>query len=558
MSPPRFDLIDRPWILVQRHDGTTAEVSMLELFTESGSIARLTGDVPTQELAVLRLLLAVLHCSIDGPENDLEWRRLWRDDRLPIDDLADYLDHWRHRFDLLHPETPFYQVGDLEPAGSGRTSLAGFIADLPVGNPYFRMREADSTDRIGFAEAARWLVHCQTFDPAGIKSGAKADPRVKGGKGYPIGPGYCGRYGGVYARGDDLRETLLLNLIAFDVPYARFDEDDLPLWERPPQTPTIEQRPGVDGEWPSGRPLGPLDLYTWQSRRVRLHFDKQSVTGALVCQGDKLPGANLHLIEPFTAWRRSRPQEKRLKQPLVYLPKAHDPRRNLWRGLASMLPGTAGRSATGGDALTPGVMEWVGHLTERGMIPADRTVEARALGGHYISNESVIEDLVDDGLTMAAAVFDHDRPDLAAAVRDAVADAEAAVRALTALAADLARAAGGSDGVDSARAKAADAAYGELDGRFRTWLALLKADTDIEAARRAWQQDVRARMLRTGAELAEQAGPVAWVGRESNGYFLAAPLAERNFRTKLRKALPLASPRSEPPTDSSAEEPSSD
>jgi hypothetical protein len=169
---------------------------------------------------------------------------------------------------------------------------------------------------IGFAEAARWLVHCHAFDASGIKSGAKGDDRVKGARGYPIGPGCCGRYGGVYASGENLRETLLLNLIATETEYVRFKDEDRPVWEREPQTAAIERRPGHDDEWPSGRPLGPLDLYTWQSRRVRFHFDEDGVTGALVCQGDKMHAANMQLVEPFTAWRRSPAQEKKLKQPV--------------------------------------------------------------------------------------------------------------------------------------------------------------------------------------------------------------------------------------------------
>ena len=542
MGPPSFDLIDQPWIPVQRDDSSTAEVSLLQLFSEAGGITRLSGDVPTQEFAILRLLLAVLHRSVGGPASDHEWRRLWRREDLPVGDIAAYLDRFRGRFDLLHPETPFYQVHDLEPAGNANTSLTGFLADMPVGNPYFRMREPETTDRIGFAEAARWLIHCQAFDASGIKSGARGDDRVKGGKGYPVGPGCCGRYGGLYATGDDLRETLLLNLIAAGNEYLTFSDEDSPVWERPPQTAGIEQRPDHDAEWPSGRPRGPLDLYTWQSRRVRLHYDRDGVTGALVCQGDKMPGANMHLTEPFTAWRRSPAQEKKLKVPLLYLPKSHDPRRSLWRGLASLLPDAAGAPGSGSDLYVPGVLQWIGRLSQRDLIPADRTVRIRAVGAHYVNNEAIIEDLIDDSLTVAAAVFDRDRPDLAACIRDAVSDAEAAVRALTAFAAELTRAAGGRDSVDSARAKAADAAYSELDGRFRTWLSRLNTDTDLVKARTAWQKDVHRRVRRLGSDLAAEAGPAAWTGREIDDRLVTGPVAELRFTAKLRQVLPLAQP----------------
>src|SRR5690606_39437148 len=68
-------------------------------------------------------------------------------------------------------------------------------------------------------------------------------------------------------------------------------------------------------------------------------------------------------------------------------------------------------------------------------------------------------DLIDDRLTMAAAIFDAGHPELAVAVKAAVEDAEAAVRALAGLARDLARAAGDRDNVDGAGSTAAESAY---------------------------------------------------------------------------------------------------
>ncbi|NYN06610.1 type I-E CRISPR-associated protein Cse1/CasA, partial [Salmonella enterica subsp. enterica serovar Typhimurium] len=69
----------------------------------------------------------------------------------------------------------------------------------------------DGRSKLSFAEAARWLVHTQAYDYSGIKPGVEGDPRVKGGKGYPIGTGWSGMTGGTVIRGTTLLETLLLN-----------------------------------------------------------------------------------------------------------------------------------------------------------------------------------------------------------------------------------------------------------------------------------------------------------------------------------------------------------
>src|SRR5699024_2697574 len=76
----------------------------------------------------------------------------------------------------------------------------------------------DPTLPIPPGEAARWLVHCMAFDISGIKSGAVGDPRVKGGKGYPIGIGWSGWLGGLYFEGDTLFQTLMLNTVLSDGP----------------------------------------------------------------------------------------------------------------------------------------------------------------------------------------------------------------------------------------------------------------------------------------------------------------------------------------------------
>ncbi|MEU6246554.1 type I-E CRISPR-associated protein Cse1/CasA [Glycomyces sp. NPDC047010] len=532
---PRFNLVNDPWITVRRLDGPPETVSLTDCIANAANYTGLTGDLPTQALPILRLLLAIVHAATDGPADGDEWRRMWETKRLPADDVTRYLAAHADRFELFHPETPFYQVADLTTKKTG-TGLNAFIADVPTGNPKYATRAAEGLERIGFAEAARWLVHCQAFDLSGIKGAADGDPRAKGGKSYPIGPGSLGRLGGVYAEGDNLAETVLLNFMPLDFLETAGTpiDGDLPAWEREPHGPAPEHRE------PEGAPNGLLDLYTWQSRRLRLTTDGHSVTGAVICQGDRLELRDQWAAEPMTAWRRSENQEKLLKLERVYLPRRHDPDRAFWRGIAANLPALSTGTAAGSRWTPPLIARWIGHAHAAGLLERDRKVHYHAVGLAYGTQEAVVTDLVDDRLTMAAAVFDATRPELATAVADAVKDADNAVRALAALARDLARAAGSRDSVDGAGTAAASAGYAALGARYRTWLALLDADEDTGAARTAWQAAVWAEVRDAAARLVRSAGEAAWKGRGTGADRINSAIAENRFRRKVFKDLPLA------------------
>src|SRR5690606_29312670 len=252
-----FNLLDEPWIVVLEPDGRERQVSILGAFEQAQQLGTIAGEVPTQAFAITRLLLAFLHRAIDGPQGQDEWEQLWEADELPLEQIREYAQRVRSRFDLFHPDTPFFQVADLRTEKDEVSGLEKIVADVPNGEPYFTTRSAASLRCIEAAEAARWLVHVHAFDPSGIKSGAVGDPRVKRGTGYPIGPGWSGQIGGVLPQGRNLRETLLLNLISYDVEsYVRIGErDDVPPWERDPDGPEGRER----------SPRGAIDLYTWQT-----------------------------------------------------------------------------------------------------------------------------------------------------------------------------------------------------------------------------------------------------------------------------------------------------
>ncbi|MGW1075160.1 type I-E CRISPR-associated protein Cse1/CasA [Streptomyces sp. NPDC002537] len=556
-QPPSFDLTTSPWLPVQRLDGSTEELSLRDAFAQAHHIRRLVGDVPTQEFALLRLLLAVLYDAFDGkPEELEEWSELWHS-RDPFAEVPGYLDRHQHRFDLLHPERPFFQTPGLRTGKDEVASLNRIVADVPNGDPFFAMRRP-GVDRLAYAEAARWLVHAHAYDTSGIKSGMAGDKRARNGKVYPLGVGSAGNLGGVFAEGTNLRETLLLNLIPLDEGIVGWASgpgekaDDRPAWDREPLAP---------GEDPyDRRPGGLRDLYTWQSRRIRLHTKDGAVTGVVLGYGDPL---NLHApwnLEPMSAWRRSPTQEKKQGRPTVYMPQQHDPSRAAWRGLAALLP--ARRSATddagGGEAprtRPSGVVAWFSMLTTEGELDPLTLIRVRTIGAVYGTQQSVVDEIVDDSVVFPVVLLHQEHPTYGDTAVDAVADAQNAVAALSQLAGNLA-AAVGSDPSPAASA-ARDLGFGVLDGPYRRWLQSLARHSDPQVARRQWQTDVRHRVARLSRSLLDSAGPAASEGRVVDvpgigKRWINDARADLWFRRRLNRALPLAAGQREVPVSSGA------
>lgn len=539
---PHFDLRTEPWILARFPGGEVRELSLNETFSRAHEIRDLVGEVPTQVFAITRLLLAILHRSLPEIEKPVDdWAELWNMQTLPVELVLEYLEDegWADRFDLLHPEKPFYQVAGLRTSKGETSGLERLIADVPNGEPYFTTRRNGGVETLSFAEAARWLIHAHAYDPSGIKSGAIDDNRVKGGKGYPIGTGWAGELGGILIEGVSLRETLLLNLVLGETADEPLPHEDYPIWERDPQTGAVEQ--GGSGEL--RMPTGQADLFTWQSRRIRLVHDGERVSSVLIANGDQLRPQNLHVVETMTGWRRSPAQEKKLSKPLIYMPRTHDPERSFWRGLGALIPPGARERMTseGAASLPPGNMHWLQTVRNRGDLGADFPLRTHAIGISYGTQSSTVDEIIDDTLAVRLVLLTEEGRALATAAEDMISATEDAVYALAQLAGNLEIAAGGQP--DGARERARERAYFELDPEFRHWLGDLRASTVIDDAQEAWTATAERIIRQLGEQLVEAAPPAAWIGRErSIGGHVSSSEASEWFRRSLRKAFPAPAP----------------
>ncbi len=547
MKNPEFNLLDEAWIPVRLLDGTIADVGLLELLRRTTDIADLACELPTQSIAIQRLVLAIAY-RVAPPGDARDWARQW-DDGAPTERMIEYLERWRDRFYLFGGRFPFMQVADLRTAKDSVSGLEKLIADVPNGEQFFTTRHGRALACIPPSEAARWLVHAQAYDPSGIRSGAVGDSQVKGGKGYPIGPSWCGHLGLVWLKGKDLDETLVLNLVPTDAAQLRGVESSTEWgacsWE------VSEAESAVRGDYslldPSGTPrdVSIPRLLTWHSRRIRLVGDSSGVTGVVLAQGDKLAPQEMRLYEPQSLWRYSTPQSKKFKTD-VYMPRKFEAGRALWRNLPGTLPTVTtvqGVDKQPKQEFLPSATLSFHYQLDNALIEATypKVMRIQAVGVTYGPQEATFDDIYSDELTLSVAVMRVEREDLSAEIDRQVRLTEEIARDVGTLAANLARAAGESgDGAgDGARDRAKELFFSAVDTDFRTWLSQVDGHESARDAGRRWERALRQHATDIQAELVRGASSSAIIGRDTGRGYMNVGIAENYFRSALNKRLPV-------------------
>lgn len=523
----RFDLIDEPWVPVVGSDGTRRELSLWEALVGAPEVARLAPETPTMVPALLRqVLLPVVRHAYGAPRDEADWGRRWREGRLAPDVLDRYLDEHRDRFDLFHPMHPFGQVAGLRSAKDVLHSSSRLVPAIASGNnvPLFSVRTADEPPAFSPAEAVRWMLHLQCWDTAGIQTGAVGDPRVKGGKVYGTPTGPLGQVGVVVPVGENLFETLMLNL---PIRAAELSPDDLPHWRRAPLT----------AEWQPREPEGLLDLFTWQARRVRLVPEEWGgrvvVRSVLVTAGDRTPVVPPE--EPHTTWRRvdkPRPGDPPRR------PRRHQPGREAWRGLDALLAVRSGHDA---DAAfdSSALLSQAADLRVSGQIDPKYPLGVEVAGIVYGNMQAVVDHVVTDALPLPVAALEYESEvrDLVEWVTQSAGELEAAVNRLDA---NLRRAAGGDPTPWDKGQRPGTRLVHQLDPVVRRLLAGLQRRPElVDEAETAWRVTAQRLAYDVAERLLTSVPPHAFKGRVSTDgkSTWRVSMAEARFRRDVRKVL---------------------
>ena len=252
-----FNLLDEPWLPVRLADGGVRDMGLLDVFTRSGEIVALAETSPPSLVAEYRLLIAITHRALThGLKSWKDKDRAgWYRNGLPLNVIRDYLEQWRDRFWLFHPQHPFMQVAALAEAEETRDkrkpwtqiSLASASGNTPV---VFDHALDDLPSEVSLAEAIGALLGFLQFTPGGLVKTLRDSDEA----------GALANTAAVIPVGNTLVQTLCLCL--HPAPTGHGD-DDLPAWEREPLT-LVQLK---------GAPVlatGPNDRYSRQSRSVLL------------------------------------------------------------------------------------------------------------------------------------------------------------------------------------------------------------------------------------------------------------------------------------------------
>lgn len=530
MEQMEFNLLDEPWIRVMTEDCTVVERSLMQVLLNSHRYQRLAGELPTQDVALLRLLLAIMQTVFyrvdpEGEDDPIEdraaairrWQALWNAGRFPVQPIRTYLETWKDRFWLFHPEHPFYQVPAAAVGTKFKASkLNGELSESAHKMRLFPLRDGEEKETLSYAEAARWLVTLIGFDDS-------ASTKKETG----TGTGWLGDRVNVYAIGENLFETLMLNLVFLkDGRYVW--AENMPAWEQPTMT-TAKKR-----EIPL--PDNQAELLTLQSRRLILSREENRVTGFSSTGGDFFgkEGRVNAFSEQMTLWRAGKTPKNAVPQ---FVPAPVDPWRQMWRDFEVIL----GRRE---DTHIPGVVAWLTELRRKNVIPR-KYVHITSVGVTYDSKKGSIADIVSDHLDFQMSLLDAAGELWIVLVGGEIHLIDKVARALGALAEGLYLAQGGQlDGAgkkarQSQRDEGMRLLYAAVDLPFREWLAHIGAQhEDDENTRAQEQQCWRSIVFRIadnlGREMVRDAGTAAFTGRwivnemaETNGRFFTKTNGER-------------------------------
>lgn len=540
MKDIEFNLLDEKWILVRKSDCTVDELSLTDALLKSHEYVELAGELPTQNVSILRLMLAVLHTvfsrySPQGEPSPLydpddaadRWKELWNAGRLPEKPIGDYLASVHDRFWLFHPERPFYQT-EAAKIGTEYTAskLNGAVSESGNKIRLFCGCTGVQKSELSYSEAARWLLYVNNYDDTSSKPKGKNLPSP--------GAGWLGKLGLITIRGNNLFETLVYNLILLNH-RRNFSEawgPECPAWE--PDAPNTAERAEIS------MPDNLSELYTLQSRRLWLNRDdNEKVIGYNLLGGDFFEKVDA-FIEPMTVWSKVKGNERAGEK---FQPRRHDSSVQMWREFSY-----AFETAEGSHI--PGVVLWTKYIKQ--MLPESRKLISFSIASvQYGDKDFFVNDVFSDSLTFHTDLLTEIGEHWRAKITEEIKKCDESAAALRDLARDIELAAGSSEDTVLKRAvveRAREQYYYEIDLPFRNWLERIDPNWEIvseqeEQALREWHETAKRIALRIGQELVESAGTAAIVGRavkdkNDKEKYYSAPDAYRYFKVKLNKIYP--------------------
>lgn len=503
MKETEFNLLDEKWIRVRLPDNSIQEVSLTDALLHARDYTDLAGEMPTQDAAMLRLLLAVpltifYRVNVRGEDEPLvesdqaimRWKELWELGAFPEKPIRDYLEKWHERFWLFHPERPFWQVAGLKNGIKFYSKkLNGERSQSNNKIPLFQAISEKESETLSYAEAARWLIQQNGYDERGGRPKPGNKPRH--------GVGWLGQIGFLAIKGNSLFETIMKNMVFPNSDEIK--EKPLPCWER--EKEKTEQSTEIM------IPLNQPELLTLQSRRISLRRAKDAccVEGYDILGGDYWNPEN-SFNEKMTVWMEKGKKDGKI----VFQPKRHAPSIQLWREFPCMLSA---------DAHKPGVLSWNLQLQHLKILNPHENIVMQIVGIQYDSNEASIKDSFSDTLSMQLAVLNDFKKTWTRRIIDEVKNCEDVAEQLAILLVRLNISSGMSlEKTKKDKDKITNLVkthfFYEVDVPFRCWINTIDAEVDDPSIKISeWQETCRNIALKMARKIISRMSLDSFVGR---------------------------------------------
>ena len=426
----KYNLIHEPWILVLDKEGSVHQISLETALLNGDEYMSLSGETRLQDIAILRLLVAVAITILYRYDENGKPRKInsqseaidvfknaWQHG-IPEKAVKIYFEEWEQRFFLFDDEHPFYQVpasrfiktdqkDDNNPAGfrydveykSSNTCSVNYFASksflgtvMESGNKKSPFALYCNTDDIvlSYPEAARWLIWYMNFSGCATKNPGKFQSKMTWASGGAL----------LTPIGRDLKETILLNCVMLkhgnDAPFSNVS----PLWERE-STLGCEYAPYGENGFPDNIP----ELFTQQSRKIRLFDKDDKVPGMFIVAGDYYGKKNA-FIEPMFLWKRNSGKHG---EPDYWIPKSHGADVPIWKEFSAIIPPDSD--------MKPGCISWIELLYDDGIIPDDLNIPLQVNDTVYGTMNSVLEQMVESEITINSEFF---RPEISELMEDTI------------------------------------------------------------------------------------------------------------------------------------------
>lgn len=302
-----YCLLTKPWIPVL-HNSKYCHIGLLELFEQWNDVRDICTANPPRQIALYRFLIAIAHSATREPSSVNNYRELWHDDGYGLSNqICQYLDQWKHRFDLIDPNYPFLQDPGIINTVNPVSVFKAIYQDANTPIIWFKPTHNSWMD---LADVAQELLRMQSLELGGRKSDCVS---VAGGRWTQ------GRH--VFPIGKTLRETLLLNMGEYVA-----HPTDKPVWEQDNPYGTGDRAPN-----------GYLDWLTYCERRLLFTIEDGKATQLRLASGWVLPSKLNYVYDYHQAFLKQKKakgeDEERAWYPLII----SDPQKQLWEDSESIL-----------------------------------------------------------------------------------------------------------------------------------------------------------------------------------------------------------------------------